>query len=197
MDTAPRTHPNGSEGSEASGTEALLMEAAAMEHREPHAPEGTTDHSRADLYMALQTDGQQLAVQLVRLLHRMSERSGMNPTDFQCYTLLRVSGSMTPGEIADSLCLSTGSVTGVIDRMEAHGLVERTPHPLDRRKVAVRLVEGAEQRAKETAPNMREAMTALHEDYSVDELTVIVDWVNRVNTTLEGLVARRAPRRTG
>ncbi|WP_017604809.1 MarR family winged helix-turn-helix transcriptional regulator [Nocardiopsis alkaliphila] len=197
MDTAPRTRPTGSEGSKASGTEALVREAAATERRGSPAPEGTTEHSRADLYTALQTDGQQLAVQLVRLLHRMSERSGMNPTDFQCYTLLRVSGSMTPGEIADSLCLSTGSVTGVIDRMEAHGLVERAPHPLDRRKVAVRLVEGAEQRAKETAPHLREAMIALHEDYSVDELTVIADWMDRVNSTLEGLIVRRTARRSG
>ncbi|GHC75169.1 MarR family transcriptional regulator [Nocardiopsis terrae] len=145
--------------------------------------------------MALQTDGQQLAVGLVRLLHRMSERSGMNPTDFQCYTLLRVAGTMTPGEIADSLCLSTGSVTGVIDRMEAHGLVERTPHPLDRRKVAVRLVEGAEKIAAGTAPGMRDVMTSLHEDYSLEELEVITGWLDRVNTALDTLVAQRAPRR--
>nr|WP_249188343.1 MarR family transcriptional regulator [Nocardiopsis sp. MG754419] len=147
--------------------------------------------------MALQTDGQQLAVGLVRLLHRMSERSGMNPTDFQCYTLLRVSGSMTPGEIADSLCLSTGSVTGVIDRMEAHGLVERAPHPLDRRKVAVRLVEGAEHLSTHTAPGMREAMTTMHEDYSSEELAVIVDWLDRVNGALDQLVSQRSPRRPG
>ena len=197
MDTAPRTQPTGSEGSEAPDAKALVTETSTMEQRDPHGPEDDPNPSRVDLYTALQTDGQQLAVQLVRLLHRMSERSGMNPTDFQCYTLLRVSGSMTPGEIADSLCLSTGSVTGVIDRMEAHGLVERTPHPLDRRKVAVRLVEGADRRAKETAPGMSEAMTTLHEDYSVDELKVIVDWVNRVNGTLENLISRRTPRRGG
>ena len=121
----------------------------------------------------------------------------MNPTDFQCYTLLRVAGSMTPGEIADSLCLSTGSVTGVIDRMEAHGLVERTPHPLDRRKVAVRLVAGAEQLAKSAAAGIGDAMIAIHENYQVDELKVIVDWMNRVNDTLEDLIAQRSPRRSG
>lgn len=196
MNTAPRIHLTGPEGAEAAEVEASVTETTTMEHNETPEPEGETVDPRASMYRALQSDGQQLAVQLVRLLHRMSERSGMNPTDFQCYTLLRVAGSMTPGEIADSLCLSTGSVTGVIDRMEAHGLVERTPHPLDRRKVAVRLVEGAERRATETAPEMREAMIALHEDYSVDELRVIVGWVNRANDTLEGLIPQRSPRRS-
>ena len=141
--------------------------------------------------MALQTDGQELAVRLVRLLHRMADRTGMNPTDFQCYTLLRVVGSMTPGEIADSLCLSTGSVTGVVDRMEAHGLVERAPHPLDRRKVAVRLVEGAENTVGTTAPGMREAMIDLHSGYSLEELAVIVDWLDRAGATLDTLIEPR------
>ncbi|WP_433700106.1 MarR family winged helix-turn-helix transcriptional regulator [Nocardiopsis sp. CA-288880] len=147
--------------------------------------------SRGELYESLQSDGQRLAVRLIRLLHRMADSSGMNPTDFQCYTLLRVSGSMTPGEIAESLCLSTGSVTGVVDRLEAHGLVERTRHPQDRRKVAVRLTAGAERLAASTAPGMRAAMTALHADYTLEELTVITGWLDRVGATLDDLTEGR------
>jgi DNA-binding MarR family transcriptional regulator len=153
--------------------------------------DGREGRSREELYTALQTDGQQLAVRLVRLLHRMADRTGMNPTDFQCYTLLRVAGSMTPGEIADSLCLSTGSVTGVVDRMEAHGLVERTPHPLDRRKIAVRLVDGAEKTVGTTAPGMRQAMIDLHAGYTSEELEVIVDWLDRAGATLDALIESR------
>ena len=145
----------------------------------------TAPPPRADLYASLQNDGQMLAVRLIKLLHRMADRSGMNPTDFQCYTLLRVAGMMTPGEIATSLCLSTGSVTGVIDRMEDHGLVERTRHHGDRRKVAVRLTEKAKRASPDTAPGMRAAMTELHGDYTDEELAVIVDWLGRVGRTLD------------
>ena len=169
MDTVPTTPPEETAGSEG----------------------GQGRRSREELYLALQNDGQQLAVRLVRLLHRMAARTGMNPTDFQCYTLLRVTGSMTPGEIADSLCLSTGSVTGVVDRMEAHGLVERTPHPLDRRKVAVRLVEGAEGAVGATAPGMREAMIDLHAGYPVEQLEVIAGWLERAGSTLDTLIERQ------
>ncbi|HIY40775.1 MAG TPA: MarR family transcriptional regulator [Candidatus Nocardiopsis merdipullorum] len=142
--------------------------------------------TREDLYVALQNDGGQLAVRLLRLLHRLADHSGVNPTDFQCCTLLRVLGPSTPGEIADNLRLSTGTVTGVIDRLEARGLVERTRHPDDRRKVAVRLVEDFTTPAR---PGIREAMIALHERYSEEELAIIVDWVERVGHTLEDLIA--------
>jgi DNA-binding MarR family transcriptional regulator len=166
------------------------MDTASTTAASGGASGGTSDdRARAELYQALRTDGQQLAVRLVRLLHRMSDRSGMNPTDFQCYTLLRVGGTLTPGEIADSLCLSTGSVTGVIDRLESRGLVERTRHPQDRRKVAVRLLEGADAVAAASSPGMREAMTALHEGYSVEELRVITDWLDRVGATLDELIS--------
>lgn len=155
--------------------------------------DGHGHRTRGELYEALQSDGQQLAVRLVRLLHRMADRTGMNPTDFQCYTLLRASGTMTPGEIADSLCLSTGSVTGVVDRLEAHGLVERAPHPLDRRKIAVRLLEGAESALGPPAPGMRQAMTDLHSGYTDAELEVIADWLGRVGLTLEELITTEPP----
>ncbi|MCY9785366.1 MarR family transcriptional regulator [Nocardiopsis sp. EMB25] len=159
----------------------------------PASPPGGPDAgSRTELYDALQDGGQRLAVGLVRLLHRMAALSGMNPTDFQCYTLLRVSGTLTPGEIADSLCLSTGSVTGVLDRLEERGLVERTRHPGDRRKIAVRLTEGADRLASASSPGMRAAMTELHDHYSDGELAVIADWLDRVGATLDGVV--RAPR---
>ncbi|MEU3017950.1 MarR family transcriptional regulator [Nocardiopsis sp. NPDC007018] len=168
MDTVPNTEPS----------------QKALGHG--HGP-----RTREELYEALQGDGQQLAVRLVRLLHRMADRSGMNPTDFQCFTLLRVTGTMTPGEIADSLCLSTGSVTGVVDRLEAHGLVERAPHPLDRRKIAVRLLDGAEGALRSPLPGIRQAMTDLHSVYSERELEVIADWLDRTGAVLDHLVEPR------
>ncbi|MFE1169740.1 MarR family winged helix-turn-helix transcriptional regulator [Nocardiopsis sp. NPDC058789] len=171
------------------------MDTAPSTEPPARAPgDGNGHRTRAELYEALQSDGQQLAVRLVRLLHRMADRSGMNPTDFQCYTLLRASGTMTPGEIADSLCLSTGSVTGVVDRLEAHGLVERAPHPLDRRKIAVRLLEGAEATLGPPAPGMRQAMTDLHAGYTDAELEVIADWLDRAGLTLEALITSLPPR---
>ncbi|MFW5420819.1 MarR family transcriptional regulator [Nocardiopsis sp. CNT-189] len=156
-------------------------------HGERAAP-----RSRELLYGAIQSDGQRLAAGLIRLLHAMSAGSGLNPTDFQCFALLRVGGPMTPGEIAQGLRLATASVTVVVDRLEAHGLVVRDRHPTDRRKVVVRLAEPAESGGSGgTGPiGLREAMTSLHDRYSPEELEVIADWLGRAGTLLTELAER-------
>lgn len=148
--------------------------------------------SRERLYRDIQHDGQRLAAGLIRLLHTMSLGLDLNPTDFQAYALLRIQGPMTPGEIAQWLKLATGSVTVLIDRLEARGLVTRDRHPEDRRKVIVRPAT-----TPEPGPAIRDqlgiaqAMLALHERYSEAELKVIADWLHRTTETLHDLASRR------
>lgn len=51
---------------------------------------------------------------------------------------------VTPKSLAESLELTTGSVTSLVDKLESAGLVERTPHPNDRRSLELQLtVKGA------------------------------------------------------
>ncbi|WP_017558475.1 MarR family winged helix-turn-helix transcriptional regulator [Nocardiopsis baichengensis] len=160
--------------------------------------EGKPPHGgREELYLDIQNDGQRLAAGLIRLLHAMSDGSGLNPSDFQCYALLKVGGPMTPGEIARDLRLTTGSVTGVVDRLEARGLVVRDRHPEDRRKVVVRPAVGAERPPVPGGTGIREAMTALHDRYSVGELEVIADWLSRIGATLDALAGRSVPPEPG
>ena len=52
-----------------------------------------------------------------------------------------MSGPSSAGEIARHTGLTSGAVTGLIDRLERLGLVERTADPADRRKVLVRVRE--------------------------------------------------------
>jgi DNA-binding MarR family transcriptional regulator len=48
-------------------------------------------------------------------------------------------GALTPTLIAGRTGLTAGSATSLIDRLVSAGLVERTPHPDDRRRVLVDL----------------------------------------------------------
>lgn len=135
-------------------------------------------------HAALRRESGHLADALIRLLHAESDRARLNPTDFQCHLLLRLTGPMTPGEIAENLRLAAGSVTGVIDRLEARGLARREQHPDDRRKIIVRAEGETETRGAGGEPGIREGMTALHEHYSETELEILVDWLDRVGTAL-------------
>jgi MarR family transcriptional regulator, 2-MHQ and catechol-resistance regulon repressor len=54
-------------------------------------------------------------------------------------------GSLSCSEIAEKTLITKGGITGVLDRLEARGLVKRVPSRDDRRSVMVRLsAKGAE-----------------------------------------------------
>jgi DNA-binding MarR family transcriptional regulator len=55
---------------------------------------------------------------------------------------LRRAGSpyrLSPSEIAEALLVPSGTMTNRLDRLEQQGLIERLPHPTDRRSMEVQL----------------------------------------------------------
>jgi DNA-binding MarR family transcriptional regulator len=65
-------------------------------------------------------------------------RLGISMTHFHVLTLLRHHDAMPMGRLAEILDASMSGTTGIIDRMEERGLVERVRVPDDRRVVLVR-----------------------------------------------------------
>ncbi|WP_434451316.1 MarR family winged helix-turn-helix transcriptional regulator [Lentzea sp. E54] len=74
---------------------------------------------------------------------KVAEQMGVSATDEKCLDLaMRAGGPVTAGRIAELSGLSTGAVTGVIDRLERAGYVRRVRDPHDRRKVLVEVTVG-------------------------------------------------------
>ena len=66
-----------------------------------------------------------------------AERLGIGLTDLKCLDLVESNGGLTAGRLAALSGLTTGAVTGVLDRLERAGLVVRVRDEADRRKVNV------------------------------------------------------------
>ena len=64
----------------------------------------------------------------------------MNLTDLQCVAILTSTGPITAGQLAETMGLTTGAVTGVINRMERAGYVRREKDPRDGRRVVIQPV---------------------------------------------------------
>jgi DNA-binding MarR family transcriptional regulator len=56
-----------------------------------------------------------------------------------CLRALYLQGPRSMGDLAGALDVRFSTMTGIIDQLEAKGLVERTDHPADRRSLHVRL----------------------------------------------------------
>ena len=76
---------------------------------------------------------------------KVAQAAGLSAQQHQVLVALRASkgGALTIGALADTLLLKPHSVTGLADRLEALGLVERVRSERDRRSVELRLTDKA------------------------------------------------------
>jgi DNA-binding MarR family transcriptional regulator len=75
-------------------------------------------------------------------MERAYQRMGIGRGEFDVLATLRRSGepfSLSPKQLADTLMLTTGGMTGRLDKLEHAGLITRTPDPSDRRSLRAQL----------------------------------------------------------
>ena len=118
----------------------------------------------------------------------VARRVGVNSTDLECLDLILMSGPSTAGEIARHTGLTSGAVTGLIDRLERLGLVERTADPADRRKVLVRVREDKIGPIAQLYAPLEKAMQSLLAGYSREELKVLIDFAEKSGDLLQARV---------
>jgi DNA-binding MarR family transcriptional regulator len=107
----------------------------------------------------------------------VSERAGINRTDWRCLDILGTRGPMTAGQLAQAVRLTTGAVTGVLDRLEAAGLVRRSRDDNDRRRVMVELTEEVDRRGAPVYGPLVADAAAAHAVFDIDELETITKFI--------------------
>src|SRR5436309_12984008 len=70
----------------------------------------------------------------------VADSAGVSSSDLECLDFLNLEGRVTAGRLAEVTGLTTGAITGVVDRLEKGGLVRRERDADDRRKVVIRTV---------------------------------------------------------
>lgn len=109
------------------------------------------------------------------LMHEsIARKAGLSGTDHKYLGLLIEKGPITAGEFAVITGLTTGAVTGLIDRFEKKKLAARVFDKSDRRKIIiVPKVENAMRLLKPIFAELQEKTTELIASFSKDELRVI------------------------
>ncbi|GAB3920127.1 MarR family winged helix-turn-helix transcriptional regulator [Larkinella terrae] len=80
---------------------------------------------------------QQYAYTSLQMHETVARKAGLSGTDHKYLGFLMEKGQMTAGELANLTGLTTGAITGLIDRFEKKNLVKRQLAPDDRRKVII------------------------------------------------------------
>jgi DNA-binding MarR family transcriptional regulator len=109
----------------------------------------------------------------------IAEQFGLHTTDHKALDIIVKSGKMTAGQLAEMMRLTTGAVTGVIDRLEKAGFVRRALDLSDRRRILVELVPDTLERMAPVFAPIQKQTENLLEKYSGEELAVIADFVEQ------------------
>ncbi|WP_055494906.1 MarR family winged helix-turn-helix transcriptional regulator [Streptomyces sp. TP-A0356] len=132
--------------------------------------------------------GREFATAIVVFHEAVGRLLGLSAVERKCLDVLRRLGPVAAGTIGEHTGLTTGAVTGLVDRLEKAGYVRRARDPHDRRKVVVQLLPNERMDALLAAAlgPFTDDMTKLTTKYSDAERRAIADWVGR---TTEVLVA--------
>ena len=80
---------------------------------------------------------QQYSYTSIQMHEAVARKAGLSGTDHKYLGFLMEKGQMTAGELSTLTGLTTGAVTGLIDRLEKKNLVKRQFADDDRRKVFI------------------------------------------------------------
>ncbi len=117
-------------------------------------------------------------------LFKTWHRGALSIIHLSVLSLLEAEGPLPMSQIAQSLDVSDASATGIVDRMERRGLVERQHAVEDRRLVRVIVTEAGRDVFSGLRAHRREHLSRLLQDLTDDELAGFVN----------GLRAMRAAR---
>lgn len=127
-----------------------------------------------DLIKRIRKLSQLYAYTSLQMHEAIGQKAGLSGTDHKYLGFLIEKGQMTAGELSNLTGLTTGAVTGLIDRFEKKKLVKRQFSEDDRRKVIIepdikKIMTLLEPLYKEFR-NKSEKLTA---SFSIDEIKII------------------------
>ncbi len=143
---------------------------------------------------ALANDMHRKASTYTLLLHQLiAEQLNLNPTDHKVLDFMHSAGPeppLTAGRLAEISGLSSGAITGVLDRLEKGRFIRRERDPKDRRSVIIRFLPDRMPDLEAAFAPLGEASQALWEEYSPSEQALIYDYYQRTFALVEAEVAR-------
>lgn len=146
--------------------------------------------AKVGLLRTVQEAGSSYGARFMLVHQAVAERLGLNIIDLRCLRLAQEADEPTAGYLATTTGLTTGTITGVLDRLEKARFVRRERDTEDRRKVMVKVLPGGVQKVERIMAALSEDMNKALQDFTEEELKAVVKFFE----VTSGAVARHLER---
>lgn len=128
--------------------------------------------------------GHDLSEQMAHYHQAIAGCLGLNSSDHKALDLVCTEGSLTAGQLAERTNLTSGAVTGLIDRLEGAGFVRRERDPDDRRRVIIQPSSEVQSLAA-ISDSLASALAEVCSQYTDQELAIILDFTAAIVSVLQ------------
>ena len=129
----------------------------------------------------------------LKVLHTnaVASRIGLSATEFEAMDIITRYQPMTAGKLAEYCGLTTGAITGLVDRLERAGFVMRERDNEDRRRVYIKPIENKErsQKVRELYTPIAKAFHILTTQYTPEQTQLLIDLHTQLNEVTEKAIS--------
>lgn len=138
------------------------------------------EHSARDVALAVR----RLDLMMSQMHLEMSERLGLSAAELLALAHLSLDGPLGPTELTHRLHMTTGAMTAMLDRLADRGYVLRESHPVDRRRIVVRLSSEGRDRIFTQVHGMADEIVAISGELDAAERRSVIRYIERLSTTI-------------
>jgi DNA-binding MarR family transcriptional regulator len=121
----------------------------------------------------------------------IASRIGISATEFEAMDIISRNQPITAGQLAEYCGLTTGAITGIVDRLERGRFVRRERDPSDRRRVFIVPVEDPERsrKVRELYRPISKAFEQCMNCYTPEQIRVFLDMQERMADEIVDIIA--------
>jgi DNA-binding MarR family transcriptional regulator len=146
--------------------------------------------SKTELIEELNQSIQRSGTLTVLHTNAVANKIGLSATEFESMDLISRHQPMSAGNLAFKCGLTTGAITGVVDRLERVGFVRRVRDPGDRRRVLLEPIEDREKSRKvcDLYQPMQEMFEDIMKTCTPEEIEFLIKIHNKMNAGVEAII---------
>lgn len=148
--------------------------------------------NKKDLVKKLNELSRKLSTRTILFHQLIAQTLGMSGPDHKYLDILLQEGKMTAGELSKLTGLTTGAITGIVDRLEKMNLVVRERDLVDRRKVYITPNEKvAFQKIAPVFESLSYKLGDLYNDFNLEEINTLIRYHEKSIFILEDILTNK------